>query len=234
MSVFRTASIDCPACGGAVEFDLVHSVNADRRPDLRGQILDASFQRRACTGCGHESRVQPELNYLDIGRRQWIAAWPQDALATWQEHTARAQSAFDEAFGAAAPAGAREIGKALRCRVTFGWAALREKALLAGTRLDDVAVELAKLALIRSSRMPPLGTAELRLVALQGEELLFAWLDRRSGEPLELLRVPLTLLDEIAAEPEWAPLREQLSASPFVDAQRLYVAGTPRVLAASV
>src|SRR4051794_2865036 len=75
MSVFRTANIPCPGCGGETAFNLVHSVNADRRADLRDEILGETFQQQACPGCGRAFRVEPEFNYLNLGRNQWITAW---------------------------------------------------------------------------------------------------------------------------------------------------------------
>ena len=52
MSVFHTETINCPACATPVEFKLVFSVNADRRPDLRDAIIAGTFQRQPCPSCG--------------------------------------------------------------------------------------------------------------------------------------------------------------------------------------
>jgi hypothetical protein len=51
MSIFKTVELPCPTCATRVSFELVHSVNADRRPDLRQAVLDRSFQR-AVPACG--------------------------------------------------------------------------------------------------------------------------------------------------------------------------------------
>ncbi|WP_077035576.1 CpXC domain-containing protein [Pelomonas sp. KK5] len=224
MSVFRTTPIGCPGCGAAIAFELVHSVNADRRPDLRESVLDGSFQRQTCAGCGLESRVEPEFNYMNQGRGQWIGAWPGSALKDWEARAAQAREAFDEGFGPNSPPGARELGLAMKCRVTFGWAALREKLLIAAEGLDDVTVEIAKLALIRDSRMPPLATAALRLLAVQDGKLFFGWQDDGTEQVTEYLNVSRTLIDELEADEDWQPQREQLAASPFVDVQRLFMA----------
>ncbi|QHJ00386.1 hypothetical protein GT347_21835 [Xylophilus rhododendri] len=223
MSIIRTTPIPCPACGGAVDFPLVHSVNADRRPDLREDILSTVFQRQACPNCGTEFRVAPEFNYLDLGRRQWIAAWPADRMGDWSAVAERARQAFEQAFGGGAPASARELGKGLRCRLTFGWAALREKVFIAGAGLDDVTVELAKMALIRDSRQPPLGSAALRLLAIQDARLVFGWQDLQDESATELIEVDAQLLAEIEAEGEWAELRQRLSSEMFVDVLRLFL-----------
>lgn len=224
MSIIRTTPISCPACGGEAAFQLVHSVNADRRPDLRDEILDNGFQVHTCTGCGLAFRVEPEFNYLDLGRRQWIAAWPRAAMSGWSDFTARSRQSFDAAFGSDAPAGARALGEGLQRRATFGWAALREKVFIAGAGLDDVTVELAKMALIRDARTPPLMSAALRLLAVDGDELVFGWQDNGDEHLVELNRVNKALIQEIEADEEWSELRQRLSADLFVDVQRLFMA----------
>ena len=40
MSLFESAKSPCPKCGTPHAFEVVASVNADRRPDLRAAILD--------------------------------------------------------------------------------------------------------------------------------------------------------------------------------------------------
>lgn len=233
MSVFRSTKIPCPACGGEAAFDLVHSVNADRRADLRDEILAATFQQKPCPTCGLEFRVDPEFNYLNLGRNQWIAAWPRSSLADWRQYEARARESFADAFGSQAPAGAQEMGKSVIPRITFGWAALREKIFVRGAELDDVTVELAKAALIRSSTTSPVMTAELRLLAIEGEELVFGWIDSKDEKGLELNRVNRALLAEIEADAAaWESLRSQMSAGLFVDISRLLLARPPEPAAA--
>jgi hypothetical protein len=224
MSVFRTVNLPCPACGGEAEFALVHSVNVDRRADLRDQILAATFQQKPCPQCGVEFRVDPEFNYLNLGRKQWIAAWPRSAMAEWPEYAERARESFNDAFGSEAPPSAQEMGKSITPRITFGWAALREKIFVRGAELDDVTVELAKAALIRASSASPVMTAELRLLAIDGEELVFGWVDSNNEKGFELNRVNRSLLAEIEGDAAaWEPLRKQLSSEMFVDVTRLFM-----------
>jgi len=233
MSVFRTTKIPCPACGGEAAFDLVHSVNADRRADLREAILAATFQQQPCSGCGVEFRVEPEFTYLNLGRNQWIAAWPRSSLPDWRQYEGEARESFETAFGGEAPPGAQEMGKGLIPRITFGWAALREKIFVREAELDDVTVELAKTALIRSSPTPPVMTAELRLLAIEGEELVFGWIDSNDEKGLELNRVNRALLTEIEADAAaWEALRTQMSGALFVDINRLLLAEAPEPAAA--
>jgi hypothetical protein len=137
-----------------------------------------------------------------------------------------ARSTFAHAYGEKASAAARDIGSGLRARVTFGWAGLREKLLAAEHQLDDVTLELVKMAILRGLDNSPIGAdTELRLLGVEGSELMMAWIRAVNEETVEGLRVPRSLYDEIAADPAgWQALREELSAGPFVDMNRLLVA----------
>lgn len=223
MSIFRTLRSACPACGAAVPTAVVLSVNADRRPDLREAILDNSFQLLSCPGCSTEWRLEPQFHYLDQKRHTWVAAWPRGRLADWEAAVEESRQAFDEAFGSASPAGAQAIGRELGWCVTFGWPALREKVLLAGSGVDPVLVEMVKLALIRAGGPTPLMSAELRLLALDDVELVFAWQDNDTQDVVGWRRAPRDLLGEIDGDPDWAEMRQRIARSPFVDATRLFM-----------
>src|SRR5947209_8272330 len=129
MSRFESLSFPCPKCENPVEFGVVASVNADRRPDFRASILDGSFQRGTCGKCSHRFRIQPEMTYLDAGRKQWILVKPAEEVANWITLERTALETFDLAYGPQAGGLAQEIGRGLQPRIVFGWAALREKIL---------------------------------------------------------------------------------------------------------
>src|SRR5262245_3561647 len=118
MSLFQTLEIPCPACGTDVEYSVVYSVNANRRPDLRAAIIDGTFQRQTCSACQANFRVEPEFNYLDVNRGLWIAAFPLSKLAEWRHWERHAGEVFDKSFGAQASAPARMIGADLTKRIT--------------------------------------------------------------------------------------------------------------------
>lgn len=229
MSIFQSEVLTCPACGAEVGFDALFSISADRRPDLRDAILDDTLQRGGCETCGESFRLDPELTYLSIADGQWILAGPPSGFARWSAFEREAQSAFSSAYGDAAPPAARAIGAALTPRIAFGWAALREKLLARRHGLDDVALELLKLALLRG----PVGERmaddrELRLVEVAGEPeaqvLTLAWLRGPRSEPIEGLRVPRDVYDGIAAgQKDFGAVREELAGGLFVDVNRLFV-----------
>jgi hypothetical protein len=226
MSILNRIQIDCQTCGAEAPGDLVASVNADRRPDLRQGILDRSFQAVPCPVCRTPMRLPPRFTYMDIGRGQWILAHAAPEIADWQEREQRAQDIFDHAFGAAASTPARGIGRGLSPRITFGWPALREKLICREAGLDDVSLELLKAALLCAvSDVPFRDDSELRLDAVEANELAFHWLAASSEASLATLRVPRSAYDAIAdGTDDWADLRTTLAAGLLVDLQRLLAA----------
>ena len=221
MSLFETQTVECPACGGQVPFSLVFSVNADRKPALRDQILDESFQREDCPGCKHGFRIEPELTYLDVGRGVWIGCWQASRLSSWQTWAQQAQASFDKAFGKGGPAEARAIGDGLTVRVTFGWSALREKIVALEAGIDDVALELAKATIIRQEGGAPPANADLRLLAADDEALVLAWVDREGGLRTGEFAVDRSLLDGIEqAGAAYDALRADVDGGIHVDLQR--------------
>jgi hypothetical protein len=222
MSIFQHTLVDCPGCDRTLGFELVVSVNADRRPDLRDAILNGGFQRERCPHCGVRFRVDPELTYIDLRRGQYICAWPVSKRRTWQQFAARSQGAFDRAFGARATGEARALGAKLTLRVAFGWPALTEKLVADDAGIDDRTLEVAKLAIVSRLETAPLpGEQELRLVSAGADELTLGWV-RADGDRLgACLRVPRTLIAEIESDADaWRGLLEEVVDGPVVDFQR--------------
>jgi hypothetical protein len=226
MSLFVPAKARCRTCGAESQQRLVASVNAVRRPDLRQEILEGTFQALDCEACGARLRLPIHLSYLDIGRGQWILAEGTEELARWQAVEADAQGVFDRTYGRQAPALAQEIGTALRPRLVFGWTALRETLLADEAGLDPVTLEILKLAVIRNVPDAPLAdTTELRLIAADDESLLFAWVDLASEDHLATLPVQHRLYDAIVTDaPAWAAVSAGLEGRLFLDLRRLIYA----------
>lgn len=226
MSIFQPVTLHCPACNTAVEFQGVHSVNADRRPDLRDDILSGTFQHQECPSCGAGFRLDPEFNLVDTQRGEWITAAPLASLSRWRETEERARALFERSYGPDAPEAAQEIGRELHPRITFGWPALREKLLARDHELDDVSLELCKAFIMRSVESPISAESELRLLDVEGEILHFGWLAADDGSLGPTLKVERALYEQIAADEEgaWDELRETLSGGLYVDINRLLMA----------
>lgn len=228
MSMFSPVSLECSKCGTPILFEAVNSVNADRRPDLRAAIIEGIFQRQACPNCAAPLRLEPEFVYLDVARRHWILVRPSGHLAEWLTLEQAAQSIFDAAFGAESPNLVREIGQSIRVRVTFGWPALQEKLLCSELDLDDMILELVKIAVLRTQDRLLLGdTTECRLIGRTDQNLVFGWLDAATEETIEIMDVPRSVYDGIAADLiAWQAVRAEFAERPFVDLHRLLVPTT--------
>ncbi len=226
MSIMNDITVTCPSCAEQITVTLAESVNADRRPDLRQQIIEGSFQAVSCTSCGAEFMLDPVLNYLDMGRGQWFSVQPAEHLGDWEYVEADATAIFDLAYGSQASEQARSIGDDLSPRLVFGWAALREKLLIGDAGLDDTVVELTKLAMIHGLPDAPLQAGvDLRLVDIQEDGgLVFQWANVFTNEVLETLVAPRSLYDSIVGAPEaWADMKAAVEEGLFVDIQKLFI-----------
>lgn len=224
MSVFEKTDVTCPRCAAAVRFDLVHSVNAARRPDLRAAILDRSFQRQTCPGCAFAFRMAPRFTYLDVVRKQFFAVFPAAEIGQWAQLEPRALASFDRAYGPSSDAA--KLGTQLQARTVFGWAALNEKLIAAEAGIDDRTLELAKVAVMRTLGELKVGDdREFRFVGADAEQIVVGWL-RTSTEDLdEELAVPRSLLADVEAEAAgWAELRGEIVGPMFVDYHRALIA----------
>jgi hypothetical protein len=227
MSLFHPINLVCPACEAPVVMMAVGSVNADRRPDLRKDILTNRFQDIECAACKESFRLQPQFNYLDVGRGQWIAAMQSARMQDHLEVEDEAETLFSESYGAGAPTAAQEVGSGLKVRVTFGWPAVREKLLIQEHGLDDVIIEMMKMHILRSVESVPLAQGiELRFVDVDedNDKYIFSWLETASEVAIEGLSVPADLYKAILDNPDgWDALRTRLENGYFVDMQKLYM-----------
>ncbi len=225
MSVIRPTAATCPSCQASFDFPLADSINAGRQPQHRATLLDGTFQQATCPECKATFRAPPELTYLDLERAWWILVEPADRVAEWQALEGAANQVFATRWGERAPAPARRAGRGLRARVTFGWPALREKVLIAERGIDEIALELLKLTLVRDLDGNPLADdVELRMVDANEETLDLMWVRATTEEALETLRVPRALLTAIQpAASEWSALARLLTRGPYVDMNRVLV-----------
>ena len=230
MSIFQSLNLNCPNCAKPVAFDAVYSVNADRRPDLRKAILERKFQRKTCQDCGTSFRLDPGFIYIDLKRGQWVAAHPVTGLDDWQAREASVRVLFDDSYGAQAPKAVRAMGARMKPRLVFGWPALREKIVANEAGLDDAALELLKMVVMRNAQGAPFdASASIRLLLAQPKRLLLGW-ERNFDDVMGAARwVERSLYDEVVAEValgadgDWADALAAFDAALFVDVDRLLV-----------
>lgn len=225
MSLFNPVQAVCPKCGALDETPMVASVNADRRPDLRRKILDRTFQALRCQVCGTDYRMPPTFTFMHLGARQWIVAEPASLREEWVEAEERTKEVFAEGYGAEAPPAAQRLGAELKVRLVFGWPALREKLVAHDLGIEDVTLELVKIAILSSVPKSPVAEGqELRLESGDDTTLRFRWQDMHSEEGTAVLSVPRSICDDVGGSADWAALRTEVSAGPFVDMDRVLLA----------
>jgi len=223
MSIFLPVKARCTTCNTPVETDLAASVNADRRPDLRQAILERSFQAITCAKCGTEVRLPAHLTYIDMRRGQWILVEEAEHIGRWREAEADADALYQQAFGRQAPAIQRSLAEGMVPRLVFGWSALREKLLAKDAGFDDVVLELLKISVLRNVPGPPLSdTTELRLIDVEGKQLLLRWLDATNEKGISDLPLEREVYDELVGNlAPWQELKDQLETGLFVDMKRI-------------
>ena len=84
-------------------------------------------------------------------------------------------------------------------------------------------LEFLKLAIVQSgSKLSP--GRELRLEAVEGDSLVMIWTDSRTEAQLEILAVPRSLYNDIAADrAAWAGVDGLMGEGPFVDLQKMFL-----------
>ena len=225
MSLFRPKNLTCPSCSALITMDAVGSINADHRPDYREDILENRFQDVTCGACNATFRLQPDFNYLDAGRGQWIAALPAARMQDYLGAEDEAAALFATSYGDKAPKAAQVVGDQLSVRLTFGWPAVREKLLLREHDLDDAIIELVKLDVLRRVPSAPMKPGvELRVFDVGAEFMGMVWIETDTEAVLEELQIPRALYDAIAENAEaWEKVHGQLTNGAFVDLQKLYM-----------
>jgi hypothetical protein len=112
-----------------------------------------------------------------------------------------------------------------RPRLVFGWPAPREKLLCGEPGLNDVVVELLKMAIMREAAGVRVGDGlALRLVRGDAETLTLDITNDETEERVGTTEVPRSLYDDIHGDvAASAPLRDQLIGHAFVDTNRLMI-----------
>jgi hypothetical protein len=212
MSTYENRSLACPSCATVAEHEVAVSLNAERRPSLRQDILDGRLQRFVCDRCGAAHLHETTFTYLDFERRQLIVIYPPTSRGEWRAACDEARTIMaNNLTGPGAPPAAQKLGASMVLRVCFGLDALREKVLCAAHAIDDVALEALKLRLLLRDPIAHAPNAALRLDEVTAEELQLGWRDE-SGDLIVAKREALQSAGELG---------EALAAEPWVDTQRL-------------
>jgi CpXC motif protein len=154
VSTFATATIAC-GCGRTQDVQVADSLQITRVPAVRQAILDGSFHRFPCPGCGRMLLVDKLLAYTDFGRRHWILVFPRALLGERQELLDRADDSYRATMIERCAPVVRGWSEGMFRRTVFGLPALREKLIGLDLGLDDRVIELMKLGLAARLGLEP-------------------------------------------------------------------------------
>lgn len=164
MSTFFHPTLSCPSCGHRFTAPILKGLHITRLPEQRQAILDGTFQRFRCEGCGQAVRVErTDTVYTDFDRGHYVAVESRHA-PDWRRSKAKHAAVWDQAF-TLGPAVAEELSHGMRHRLVFGTLALREKLLAWDNDLDDLVLEAVKGDALRARGLS-LHDEELRLSAV--------------------------------------------------------------------
>lgn len=122
----------CPECDESTEATLYTSVNVTNHKELREQALNESLFKWTCKGCGHTARLTYPMLYNDMKKRFMIYLIP------GIDHFQLADKSLEEEF---------KTLKHINKRIVPDFNTFKEKVFIFESGLDDMAVELTKLAI---------------------------------------------------------------------------------------
>ena len=124
--------IVCPKCNETTEAFLYTSINVTINRELREQAMNESLFRWTCSNCGHVARLTYPVLYNDMKNRFMIYLIPRI------EHFQLADKSLEEHF---------KTLKHIDKRIVPDCNKFKEKIFIFESGLDDMAVELTKLAI---------------------------------------------------------------------------------------
>lgn len=127
----KKSKVTCPKCGFGALAETRPVIHAGREPSLRQRVLDSSLFAWRCPTCGHPSTLLERCLYHDEQRGFMIYLLP--GFAGRELGDAAVEAEFPE-LSAVKKRAVPEVNQ------------LKEKILIFESGVDDLAVELAKLA----------------------------------------------------------------------------------------
>ena len=119
-------------CGELGKAEIYTSVNVVKNKSCRGRVLDGSLFAWTCPSCGYNARLTYPILYNDMKNRFMVYLIPKiDRFQLWDKELEDKYSNL------------RNISK----RVVSDFNSFKEKIFIFESRLDDMAVELTKVAI---------------------------------------------------------------------------------------
>ena len=132
MSISDLKAVECPHCFGKNKIVFYSSVTPSSDESLRNSVLNDTLFKYNCIHCGYEARLSYPVLYNDVNRRFMICYIPDC------DKRAITDRVIELDRTRIAP---------IKKRIAPDYNTLKEKIIIFESGLDDMAVELTKLAL---------------------------------------------------------------------------------------
>ena len=204
----------CKRCQATITARRASTINMQRHPVARDQILDGTFHRVTCGACGHVAQLDARMLFSDFPRGQFVDVRPAAEVSSWSDQSLASTAVF--ADGLAQARGFGLVGDP-RVRLVYGLAGLADKLRAWDAGFDDRVIELAKLALV----LEVAGGVTPASIYLQSaaDELVFAM----TTGSVEHHAMPRARYDELVVSATRDPASlDRLFDGPFVSWLRVY------------
>ena len=125
-------AVVCPMCGELGKAEIFTSVNVTKHKDYRARVLDGELFAWTCPSCGYNARLTYPILYNDMKHRLMVYLIPK--IDRFQLCDKELEEKYSNL---------RNISK----RVVSDFNSFKEKIFVLESRLDDMAVELTKVAI---------------------------------------------------------------------------------------
>ena len=132
MSNVISKDVACPNCNEISSAHLYISINATKDPQFREALLNEELLKFKCENCGHEGRYTYPILYNDMQRRFMIYLIPQIDRFQLEDRS------LEDDY--------RNL-KGITKRIAPDFNSFKEKIFIFESGLDDMAIELTKLAI---------------------------------------------------------------------------------------
>ena len=139
MSIVNTKSVKCCDCGHNNNISVWQSLNTQRNPEAKRELLNGKLFEFKCANCGKVNNFCNQILYHDVNNKVMIY------LALTKEEINDARSVFDSQKGI------QNIAGDYKFRIVFSANELREKAIIFENNMDDRIVEIVKLIYIQQA-----------------------------------------------------------------------------------
>ena len=229
MSQLVPSSGTCPRCDAPWSAAVFSSVDADTIPVQVEAILDGTFERRTCAGCGHAFRPEHPLLYASHARRLWVVMHPPSDRREFTMIEYEAERIIADNIAQAAPL-ARERLRGLRPRLVFGQHMLTEAVRAAQVGLEASLLECAKLFAVRRNLATVMAHGPFELCFERFDEAgapVCAIHRLRDGERTgELVLARDILAEVVAVRAQVEELYPELFTRAYVSATRYLIENT--------